>query len=385
MKTLRIFSRDLKCTFRQFIAIWIMFVPVVLAFIIGAATPGAADAPVRVALLRGENPEQASYFERYVGVELFENMTALKKRILDRDDVTAIVPGGAAYLAESGVAAFRGEAAVPAAPVGAAPGDAPGDNPGDTPGNTHSDAPGNTPGDAGGYVIVTQGNEPDYVISAVKTLKTYWEQGIQPDPSKTEFHDFGRTDPPLKITLITALVLIVTVMSGMIISINIVDEKVDRTIRAMRVAPVPLTGFVIGKSLTGVFNSLVCGTLCVLAAGFFSVNFPQALLILLSASFISFVVGFMAGLGSSDFISAMASLKLLLVPFVASILAAELISSGWQWLFYWSPFYWAYDGVKGVLTQTARWGTVLRDTGLTIALSFAAYLAFYPGIKRKLI
>ena len=370
-----------------------MFVPVVLALIIGAATPGAADAPVRVAFLRDENPDQVSYFERYVGVELFDSMSALEKRLLERDDITAIVPGGGgnAISGEGDETGGGGKASggasaahdvngslAPAGPTGASTALSADGSP------FASGAPA-PDGPADDYIILTQGNEPDFVVSAVKMLKTYWELGIQPDASKTEFHDFGRTDPPLKITLITALVLIVTVMSGMIISINIVDEKVDRTIRAMRVAPVPLTGFVVGKSLTGVFNSLVCGTLCVLAAGFFSVNFPQALLILLSASFISFVVGFMAGLGSSDFISAMASLKLLLVPFVASILAAELISSGWQWLFYWSPFYWAYDGVKGVLTQTARWSTVLRDTGLTIALSFIAYLAFYPGIKRKLI
>jgi len=332
MKTIRIFLRDLKGTFRQFVAVWIIVVPVVLAFIIGVATPGASDTPIRIALLRGENPEQAAYMDKYAGVELFDDMAALEKRLLARDDITAIAPDG-----------------------------------------------------AGGYVILTQGNEPEYLVSAVKALKTYWEQGVQADPAKTLFRDFGRTDPPLKITLTTALVLIVTVMSGMLISINIVDEKVDRTIRAIRVSPVTLTSFVVGKSLTGVLNSLVCGALCVLAAGFFGVNFPQVLLILLCASFISFVVGFMAGLSSNDFISAMASLKLLLVPFVASILAAELISAGWQWLFYWSPFYWAYDGVKGVLTQTARWGTVLRDTGLTMALSFAAYLLFYPGIKRKLL
>ena len=331
MKTLKIFLRDLKITFRQFIAVWIMFVPVVLAFIIGLATPGAADSPVRVALLKNEDPGLIAFFEKYAGAELFDGIAALEKRVLARDDVVAVIGGD------------------------------------------------------GNRYLLTQGNEPEYIINAVKTLLAYRELGIPADPSAVKFNDFGRTDPPLKITLVTALVLIVTVMSGMIISVNIVDEKSDGTIRAIRVAPVRLTSFVAGKSLIGVLNSLACGALCVLAAGFFGVNFPQAFMILLSVSFISFIVGFMAGLGSSDFISAMASLKLLLIPFLASILAAELMSANWQWLFYWSPFYWAYDGIKGVLTQTARWDTVLRDAGLTAALSLIAYLAFYPGIRKKLL
>ena len=368
MKILHIFKRDLKTTFRQFFSLWIIFIPILLALIINAATPGAADTPVRIALLRGGNSgqaansgvgsnpgqasnsgvdanseavanpgqaayvEQVAYMEKYANIELFDSMAALEDRVLARDDVGAIIPDG-----------------------------------------------------GGGYVILTQGNEPEHIVSAIKLFKTYWEQNVQIDPAMIQFHDFGRTNPPLKITLTAALVLLLTLLSGMIIATNVVDEKADRTIRAIRVAPVSLTGFVLGKSLIGILNSLVCGILCVLVAGFSGINFAKVLLILLSATFISLLVGFIAGLNSSDFISAAANLKLLIVPFVASVFAIELIGEKWRWLFYWSPFYWAYSGIKGVLSQTARWNDVFQCAGFTIAITAIVYLIFYPGVKKKLI
>ena len=331
MKTVRIFLRDVKMALRQFVTLWLVIVPVLLAAIIGAATPGVADTPIRIAMLRGENPEQATYLEQYAAVELFDTAELIETRVKERDDVPAVIPDG-----------------------------------------------------AGGYVILAQGNEPDVIITAVKTFMAYWEQNVQADPSRVAFHDFGRTAPPLKIMLITTLVIVVTILSGMIIATNIVEEKTDRTIRAIRAAPVSVSSFVVGKSLVGLLSSLVCSALCILAAGFWGVNFLQVLLVAFCVSFVSFVVGFMVGLTSDDFISAMASLKLLMIPAVAPVLAIELLDGKWQWPFYWSPFYWAYDGIKGVLAQTIQWNAVLRDAGLVVALSFAVYWMLYPKIKQKM-
>ena len=332
MKTIKIFFRDLKVSLRQFVTLWLIVVPVVLALVIRAATPGIADAPLSIAMLRDENPAQADYLARYLKVELFDTVEQVRARVLERDDVPAIVPDSGA-----------------------------------------------------GYVILTQGNEPEAIVTCVQVFLTYQQENVQEDTSAIRFHSFGRSAPPLKITLTTALVLLLTILSGMLIATNIVEEKADKTIRSIRVAPVPLRSFVVGKSLIGAANSLVCTVLCVLAAGFAEIDFGQLLLIALCTSLISFVVGFLAGLSSNDFITAMASLKIIMIPAVAPILAIELLSETWQWLFYWSPFYWAYAGVKGVLAQTIHWDRVLMDAGLVFALSLVAYFVLYPTIRKKMI
>ena len=43
MKTLAIFGRDVKVALRQFIMVWIILAPILLAFIVRIASPGIAD------------------------------------------------------------------------------------------------------------------------------------------------------------------------------------------------------------------------------------------------------------------------------------------------------------------------------------------------------
>lgn len=328
MKTLTIFLRDLKVSLREFITFWIMAAPILLALLVRFVSPGLSDTPLTLVVVEGENPQQAAYIEQFVAVEAVSSEAALKERVLARDDVMGLLSQD------------------------------------------------------GGYAIAAQGNEPEYLITASKTLLAYWQEGVTGTPPI--FHSFGRTAPPLKITLTTSLLVLVTILSGMLISINIVDEKADKTLKAIRVAPVSIGSFVVGKSLMGALNSMVCGLLCVLAAGFAGVNLVQALLVVLCASFLSFAVGFLIGLTSEDFISAAGSMKLLMIPALAPILVYELAGDRWQFLVWWSPFYWAYDAMKGVLTQTVGWPRLGFDAAVVIAITLVLYLLLYSKIRKEL-
>lgn len=332
MKTLAIFGRDVKVALRQFIMVWIMAAPIVIAFIIHLVSPGIADTPVRLAMLAGDDAGLLAYMRQYADVELFDTEAQLEKRVLARDDVPAIVPNG-----------------------------------------------------AGGHTVVAQGNEPDGVIKAAKLFLTYAQQGVQADYGAVEFHSFGRTSPPIKVILITGMVVLCTILSGMLIAISIVEEKEDRTIRAIRVAPVPLSSFVAGKSLLGVANSVVCTLLVLAVSGFWQVNLLQAVLIALAASLTGFLVGFLTGLSSDDFIGAAASIKIMMLPAIAPILVSELAPEKWHWLLWWDPFYWAYRGIKGVLAQTAGWGEVLLCTGVVAGITALVYLLMLPVVKKKLV
>lgn len=75
------------------------------------------------------------------------------------------------------------------------------------------------PNATGGTTLITQGNEPQAVVDAIKLLKTYEELGETPS-GNVRFTDFGRTMPPLKSLLITGLLMLITILSGMLISLN---------------------------------------------------------------------------------------------------------------------------------------------------------------------
>lgn len=328
MKTLTIFLRDLKVSLREFVTFLLMAAPIFLALLVRLVSPGLSDTPLTLAVVAGENPRQAAYLGQFVAVEELPSEAALKERVLARDDVMGL-------LAQEG-----------------------------------------------GYAVVIQGSEPAYLVTAAKALLTYWQEGVAGTPPV--FHSFERTAPPLKITLTTSLLVLVTILSGMLISINIVDEKADKTLKAIRVAPVSIGSFVVGKSLIGVLNSVVCGLFCVLAAGFANVNLAQVLLAVLCASFISFAVGFLTGLTSEDFISAAGSMKLLMIPALAPVLVYELAASRWQFLVWWSPFYWAYDAIKGVLSQTIGWARLGFDAAIVIAITLVLYVLLYPKFRKEL-
>lgn len=332
MKTLAIFGRDVKVALRQFIMVWIVLAPILIAFIIHLVSPGIADTPVRLAMPTGDDADLLAYMQKYATVELFGTEAQLENRVLKRDDVPAIVPDG-----------------------------------------------------AGGHIILAQGNEPKGTIQAVKMFKTYAELGIEANEEAVEIHSFGRTSPPIKVILITGMVVLVTILSGMLIAISIVEEKEDRTIRAIRVAPVSIGSFVAGKSLLGVANCIVSTLLVLAAGGLWRVNLLQAVLIALAASLTGFVVGFLTGLSSDDFIGAAASIKILVIPAIAPILVSELAPEKWHRLLWWDPFYWAYRGIKGVLAQTTGWGDVLLCAGMVAGITALVYLFTLPIVKKKLV
>lgn len=330
MKTLKIFCRDLKINLREFLSLWIILIPIMLAAIINMATPGITDSFLSVAILKDVPLEKTAFYEKYATVEIFDTATQIEKRVMGRDYCFGLLPDGA----------------------------------GDT-------------------YILSQGNEPQTVLDAMKLLKTYAEKDDHPSTTAT-FTDFGRTTPPLKSTLITGLLILVTILSGMLISLGLVDEKSDKTIRAMKVTPVSTTSFVVGKSLIGVVYTLVSSFAILLVSGYFAESTLQILIVLLASALISFVIGFLVGLTSDDFIAAAGNVKVIMIPALAPILITELANAKWHFLVWWSPFFWSYDAIKGLLNQTANMGRVLQDCGIVVAIAIIIYVILLPKIKREL-
>ncbi len=328
-KIFHIFYRDLRISLREFIAFWIMVAPICLAVVVMLILPGIANTPLHIGMVGGQATEQAGFFGRFAEVEHFRTLDELEKRVMGRDDLIGVVTGdGESYL-------------------------------------------------------LTQGNEMRDLVQGVAMLKTYYESGVTDTAPNFELHDFGRTAPPVKTMLFTSLLVLITVLSGMLVAINLVEEKEDKTIRILRAAPLPMLSYVIGKNLIGVFNTVVCSVVVLLIAGFLRINFLQILLVTLGLSLISFIIGFLTGLTSDDFISAASAIKILMLPAFAPILAVELLDEKWWKFFYWSPFYWAYDALKSVVGGTATWGHILLNTGIIAAFAAVIYIVLRPRIKKR--
>ena len=325
-----IFIRDLRVNMREFMTLYMMIIPLVLAVGINFLSPSVNDTSVNLALIENENPEQAAYFDDFAHVELFSDEQRVEDRVMSRGAVAGILPK---------------------------------DN---------------------GYYIMTQGNEPESVLEYAKLLNVLYESDVQLEDARSEIIEFGRAVPPLKKMLVNMLLLLISMLSGMLIAMNILEEKVDQTVSAINVTPTSRSAFILGKSLTGMAVALFSSIACLLITGFYNVNLGQAALVVFSSTILSLLIGFIQGLNSDDVMEAAGSVKLMFLPMAGSIAGYEFVTGNWQIFFYWSPFYWAYKANDMILSKSGTWPQLILFIGIILAICGAVYALLAPRIARKL-
>jgi ABC-type multidrug transport system permease subunit len=329
-KIFMVFRRDLLSARREVMAVYMIVIPLLLAFGITLFAPGLNDTTVNLAMLKSDDAEHIEFMKQYAKVELFNNVEELEERVVERDDVVAIAPK---------------------------------DN---------------------SYEIILQGNETDIVEDYAVQLNTLYELGANREETTAQLISFGRTVPPLKTMLVVMLVSITIMLAGMLIAMSIVEEKVENTINALNVTPLSQTGFVVGKSLLGGVAAMVGIIGAVLITGFYDINWFMIILVGLMSLMLSLVIGFLQGLYSADVMEAASNVKLIFFPIAGSIAGYEFLADNWQWTMYWSPFYWAYKANIMILSKTADWGTVLLSAAMVFGLSLLVYFAALPKIRRGL-
>ena len=330
-KLWHIIFRDIRVNIKDFTAIFIILFPIIVAFGINAFTPGINDTTVNLALLESEDPEMIVYYEDFAKVELFENEAAVEDRVAMRDNIVGILPG------------------------------------------------------EDGYYVLTQGNEPEgEVVDYGKLLLSFYELDVQLEDTNVVLHDFGKTVPPVKKLLVNMLIIMTSILGGMLIALNIVEEKLDNTVSAINVAPVSRTTWIFGKSFMGLMLPLVGSYLMVIITGFSYINYAQLTLLIIASTIISILVGFIQGLNADDMMTAVAGIKMLMFPMGASVAVAAITAEKWHWTVWWSPFYWLFKGYNDVLGGVGTWPKTLMYTAIVLALSTLVYIYLAPRIRKGL-
>lgn len=325
-----VFIRDLRVNLRDFLALYILVVPLLFGFGIQALAPSVNDSTIRLALLESEAANKAEYLDQFAIVEIFPDMDSLTDRIEQRDNVVGFISEGE---------------------------------------TTH---------------ILAQGNEPENVLDFAKLVSAYYTLDMDVSETTATFETFGRTEPPLKKMLVNLMLLMISVLAGMLIAVNIVEEKMDNTVSAINVSPISRVGFILGKSMMGIFLAVYGSIAVVWITGYQNANIGQMLLAILSVTVLSIIVGFIQGLANDDVLNTAAGIKVMFLPIAAAVAAAELLADKWQPLVYWLPFYWSYKGTEAILSYTATWPQILGYTAIILALSGVVYYLLAPKIQAGL-
>ncbi len=326
-----IFQRDLKTSVRNFITLYILVVPIIFAIIINVFSPGINDTTVEIALLAGENPQQSEYLKQFAKVELISTLEEIEDRVAKRDNIVAILPD-------------------------------------------QKDE----------YFILKQGNEPDYIIDYVRNLTAFDHYEIGMEDSIADIEDYGRDIPPLKKLMVNIAMMFSSILGGMIIALNIVEEKNDNTISAIHLSPVSRIGFIAGKSMIGIIIPMVGTLLILIITGFRDINFFHAFIMVATSCIISILVGFIEGINNDDVMNAAGNMKMLFLPLFGSVAGEELLADKWQVLFYWIPFYWTYKGNDLVLSNSGSWIDIMKYAGIVFGISVVVFLLLAPKIRKGL-
>jgi ABC-type Na+ efflux pump permease subunit len=208
--------------------------------------------------------------------------------------------------------------------------------------------------------------------------------GITTEDSIAEIIDYGREIPPLKKIMVNSAIIFTSILGGMIIALNIVEEKTDNTISAIHLSPVSRLGFIAGKSMIGIIVPIIGTFLLLVITGFRHINFFLAFLMVATSCIISVMIGFIEGINNDDVMTAAGNMKMLFLPLFGSIAAEELLADKWQILFYWIPFYWTYKGNDLVLSNSGSWVTVVQYSGIVLGISLLVFLVLAPRIRKGL-
>ncbi|MCK8061574.1 MULTISPECIES: ABC transporter permease [unclassified Fusibacter] len=329
-KILAIFTRDLKVSLKDFISLYIIIFPLLFAIVINVFTPGINDSTVNLAMLASDDAKQIAYLQDFAKVELFSSVKAIENRIEKRDNIIGIIP------------------------------------------------------EEDSYYLLLQGNEPEGIVEFAKALRAFYDYGVTVEDSEATIYDFERSTPPLKKVLVSAAIMFISVLGGMLIAINIVEEKVDNTISAIHVTPISRIGYIIGKSAIGVIVPIIGTALMLIFTGYTEINYAQVFVLLLTSSIISLLVGFIEGLTNDDVMNAAGNIKILFLPLLGSVAGYELLADKWQPFFYWIPFYWTYRGNDLVLSNSGTWGQILMYAGFVVIISAVVFALLAPKIRKGL-
>lgn len=328
-RILFIARRDLKSGLRDFLVVYLFLAPVLFSLLLRLFAGGVAASPLRVAVFE-DGAAIASALVDYAHVEQFATRDALLERVLRLDDVLGVVATSA------------------------------------------------------GHELVAEGNEMPGTDAAVRLVlyRLGAEEGAL--PAIVEISDIGFTLSPFILQGGLLLLIMTTVFGGMLILLNLIEEKMSNTLSAMNVTPASRLEFILGKGLLGFLTPVLGGSMAVYLLGFRDFNLGMFLVSMVSLAFISLIIGFLVGVTNDEPISGIAAMKGVFVPVLASVLGAMLLAERWQFALYWSPFYWGYLNMNAILLGSATWGEVLRNSTIILVITGIVFAALRPRIARGL-
>jgi fluoroquinolone transport system permease protein len=225
--------------------------------------------------------------------------------------------------------------------------------------------------------------------SGARLIRQYYVEQHYPDREKTNTFIYGvpeelsnRSETSPVATMGGAMFLLfMSFIGAFLIGLGVVNDKELGTDRALRVTPLTKAEYYIGRSIFPLFIIALYSIISLLILGLMHVNILQVYLVVISSFSITLLFGLLIGALAHNDNEAIGVGKMLGMLLMLSVLGGTLLPDNWHWVVYWTPFYWVYDVLESVFTQTATWGDFAWKNALIISIC----AVYFMVLKKKII
>jgi ABC-2 type transport system permease protein len=325
-RILTLLRQDLTNALRDNMVLYAMVGPLILVVGTRFFLPTLDQSALTFAVQEGVPAEVVERLEAHGNVQLFPSEDAVRARVARNDDVPGLVPAH------------------------------------------------------GGYRLILEGNEAQGPAALQRLIAQ-----IIGGEAVAEYTVTTRGARSLITEYMTILwIMIVTLLGGMIMAFNIVQDKETRAIQALGVSPLSLLELTLARSLFAVLLSLVLVVATTLILLGTTVNYGLLLLGYLMCASVSVLLGYIVGGLADSQLKAIAVLKFTMAIFLTLPMVSILVPRKWHVFWYALPNYWMFAVFEnlfiGQMGRVGFWGAGL----ITLAMSLAAVAILAPRLRRQL-
>lgn len=329
-RILVLLRRDVLSTSKDALLIYIIVVPLLLAFGVRFFLPAVGQATVNVVVTEDMSPALITRLTDYVHVEVVADQAALERRVLAVDDTAGIM--------------------------------------------LQTD---------GTYTILLEGNEthdtevlPELVLRKV----------LSADDVPLTLHtvDVAEAPFPFREMIGAFMALSMLCIGSVVMSLHIVEDKECRIMQALGVSPLSRGEYVMARSLLALIVTLVIVFSALWLLGIVAFQHLHMLLAVVIAALFAVLIGFVIGAISSNQIAAIAHIKFSVLLFLLPSILTLLLPERFWLVLAWLPTYWAFVIFRAILVEGAQWSALWLPLGVNLALSLAIISVVYPWLRGKL-
>lgn len=294
----------LRCDFtnsrRDSILLYLILSPLLLAVGISLFVPSIGGIGLTMAVGPDVSLDTVNALEEYAAVETFDSREDLQKRVAGRDDVPGFYKEGNRY-----VLVFEG----------------------------------------------TESNElRNLAAAAVEAAATEAAAAVPLEPSVDFTHrQVGEGKNDIREVLTLMMVLLASLIGGMTVGFNIVEERSNRITNALAVTPIKLRSYLGAKAvfagILGLFMS-VCSVVIIMG---FLLPWGRLLLTILLSTMMAALFGYVMGIFAENQISALGLMKILMPAYLTIPLVSIFVPAGLHWIFVIFPQYWLFSAFQALL------------------------------------